>query len=467
MTTGIEDEFEGADFGDKRLEHRLTKVASRLREAPTASIPQAMKSDGALEGTYRFLRHPEVSPSRIMAPHIAATRRRTAKSGGFVVAHDTTHFFFSTPRDGLGRGTSDREDGRVFYGHVALAASLDGKRTPLGVLGAATFVREGKAKKKRSRHTEKKPEPQRESSRWWNMVEHVEQQLGPNSGAIHVMDREADQYLLLSRMMEADCRFVIRISHDRRIKSEEKGRTLKHALEPLQGRFQQEVPLTAKAPKPMSARSGLPKQSRIATLTFKAAEVEMLLPATRVSTRYKMPKSIKVNVVHVVEEKPPDGYPPVDWKLQTTEPIDSADDIRKIVDAYRTRWVIEEFFKALKTGCAFEKRQLESAKTIFNALAVFLPIAWSLFHLRHHARNNAETSAETVLSKLQLMLLRAHRDIKLPAHANAKEACLAVAQLGGHLKRNGPPGWITLGRGFEELLTLEHGAQLFRMLEEM
>lgn len=193
----------------------------------------------------------------------------------------------------------------------------------------------------------------------------------------------------------------------------------------------------------------------------------MLLPSTRVSTRYKMPQSIMVNVVHVVEAEPPDGYPPIDWKLQTTEPIETEEDIKRIVNAYRTRWVIEEFFKALKTGCAFEKRQLESTKTIFNALAVFLPIAWSLFHLRHHARNQTETSADTVLSKLQLMLLRGHPDIKLSTNPTAKEACLAVAQLGGHLKRNGPPGWITLGRGFEELLKLELGAQIAKMLEEM
>jgi IS4 transposase len=46
--------------------------------------------------------------------------------------------------------------------------------------------------------------------------------------------------------------------------------------------------------------------------------------------------------------------------LYTSEPIDTAEQLLTIVDQYRSRWVIEEFFKALKTGCAFEKRQLES-----------------------------------------------------------------------------------------------------------
>ncbi len=32
---------------------------------------------------------------------------------------------------------------------------------------------------------------------------------------------------------------------------------------------------------------------------------------------------------------------------------------------------------------------------------------------------------------------------------------LALAALGGHLRSNGPPGWIVLGRAYEKLLILE------------
>ena len=131
-----------------------------------------------------------------------------------------------------------------------------------------------------------------------------------------------------------------------------------------------------------------------------------------------------------------------------------------IVDAYRTRWVIEEYFKALKTGCAFEKRQLESAKTIFNSLAVFLPIAWSLFHLRHLARIDSTKPAEDVLTRLQVRMLQLHPDVGLKEEPTTQDACLAVARLGGHIKQNGPPGWQVLGRGFEKLLQVEQGAQL-------
>jgi hypothetical protein len=46
------------------------------------------------------------------------------------------------------------------------------------------------------------------------------------------------------------------------------------------------------------------------------------------------------------------------------------------VDCYRGRWTIEEYFKALKTGCQYERRQLETAHSLLNALAILAPVAW-------------------------------------------------------------------------------------------
>lgn len=65
----------------------------------------------------------------------------------------------------------------------------------------------------------------------------------------------------------------------------------------------------------------------------------------------------------------------------------------RVVDIYRMRWLIEEYFKALKTGCAIEKRQLESKHALVNALAVLIPIAWRLLRLRALARENASAPA--------------------------------------------------------------------------
>ena len=79
--------------------------------------------------------------------------------------------------------------------------------------------------------------------------------------------------------------------------------------------------------------------------------------------------------------------------LLTSETITTADDALRVVDWYRARWVIEEFFKALKTGCAIEKRQLETFAALSNAVAFFGPMAWQLLLLRHQAQNAPDTDA--------------------------------------------------------------------------
>ncbi|MFT5992630.1 MAG: IS4 transposase, partial [Bradymonadia bacterium] len=71
----------------------------------------------------------------------------------------------------------------------------------------------------------------------------------------------------------------------------------------------------------------------------------------------------------------------LDWVLVTTEPIETAEYVLRIVDFYRVRWQIEEFFETIKTGCSFEKRQSVSAGALLNVLALTLPIAWQLHRL--------------------------------------------------------------------------------------
>ena len=77
--------------------------------------------------------------------------------------------------------------------------------------------------------------------------------------------------------------------------------------------------------------------------------------------------------------------------------------------------------------------------------------------LRHLARHSPGEPATAVLSASQISALRAFAEKPLPARATVGDVLLAVAQLGGHLRRNGDPGWQVLGRGFNDLLLFERG----------
>jgi hypothetical protein len=47
---------------------------------------------------------------------------------------------------------------------------------------------------------------------------------------------------------------------------------------------------------------------------------------------------------------PPEDSQPVHWRLLTTHQVSNLGEARRIVDLYRMRWTIEEYFRTLKTG---------------------------------------------------------------------------------------------------------------------
>jgi hypothetical protein len=443
-------ELADADLGDRRLSKRLGLLADRIAERPGESFPKAL-DDAELEGAYRFFGNDQVTPEAILAPHFRQTARRAAESPRVIVAHDTTQFEFGgqTKREGLGRLIKPSAQG--FFGHFSLAMSADGARNPLGLLALETVFR---LKKSIGHKTWTRDQSLGESARWLRAVEAVEGHLDRRVEAIHVMDREGDQYGLLAALHDSKRPFVIRSFQDRRLAGEDEAR-LRAVACAAKVTLRREVPLSPR-PRlfgPKGDRNPARRQ-RIAKLSFAATSVELRRTSDAPKTSSS---SLLVNVIHVFERKPPQGEPAVEWFLLTSLPIDTDEAIAFAVDCYRARWMIEEFFKALKTGCQFEKRQLESAHSLLNALAIFAPVAWRLLLLRHLARSDKRAPASSALTLQQLEVLTAVAKKPLPRRPSARDAMLAVATLGGHLKSNGDPGWLVLGRGMHDLLLLELG----------
>jgi len=446
------DDFAGADFGDKRLTERLMCIVQGLAPNPGASLPDAAKDNAELAGMYRFLNNEKVTPDGILAPHYDATQKRARTEKFILCAHDTTELSFSTARKGLGRL---KKGGRGFFAHVALGLRADHARSALGVLGLSTYTRKGAPKK--NKHTEKIAPEQRESYRWTESVDAVEARMAGNADVIHLLDSEADAYLLLAHMIEQGHRFVIRATHKRSVTGESGEREpLVDVLGSLQGVFERRVTLSARVSRSTKRKRNLSRDTRLAHLSYAATRVTVHRPHGEQTKT----KSLVLNVVHVRELDVPDDVEPVDWMLYTTEPIETGEDIERIVDFYRARWRIEELFKALKTGCSFEKRQLESIEALLNALAIFLPIACDLLALKTLAQADPKRPARDVLPPMVLLLLQRHPRSKLAANASIHDAMLAVARFGGHIKNNGAPGWLVLGRGYEEVLMLAEGLEI-------
>lgn len=452
-------EMAAGDLGDARLNARRDRLIEALERHPDVSFPEACGGDSAAEGLYRFLRNRRVSLDTVIAPHLAATRARCQALGEVLVIHDTTEMSFAGehPRAGLSRQSARRQG---FWVHAALAVSAEGLRAPLGLLALHPFVRTPRAPGIATPSQQARfLDPAKESRRWADGVTAVRARLDPATAALHLMDREGDSYELLALLIRQGDRFVVRLRHDRCVEAEDGAMAKLSAALPRTAPFgEREVVLS---PRRVGDRSPAARQlhparaGRTATLRFAARRVTLQRP---LALKASHAASLAVHVVYGWEVDPPLGEVPVEWRLVTTEPIDTVDQVLQVVDAYRTRWLIEEYFKALKTGCAYEQRQLESLDTLLVALGLLAPIAWQLLLMRHLAQDHAETPATVVFTPRRVQVLRASSaGTTLPVLPTVQHALLAIARLGGHLRQNGPPGWLVLTRGMQTLITMEAG----------
>jgi len=447
-------EFEDVALGDKRLARRVLDIVPSLAAAPGDSFPEQMGSVAEREALYRFLSNPKVTMQALLAGHFRATHERVSGRSAVRIVHDTSPFRFLGDREGLGllQGNS-----RGFLGHVSLAISADETREPLGIVAVHPFIHTASEERRkmtpRERHlmSLQKPREEKESSRWERQAIEVSKAIAVDTFAIHIMDQEADSYDLLGEMHAAQLHFVVRANPKRRTKDN-------HCADDVLARNPASIFRTVHvSPKPVHRHNTPSHPARIereAALEIRWGSVT--LPRQRYS-QSEAPELV-MTAVHVREINPPEGESAVEWMLFTSEPVTSLEEAACIVDHYRARWIIEEYFKALKTGCKFESRQLTSFDGLTRALALFVPIAWHLLVLRHLGREAPTRPASVVFDREQLLLLAAlleKRRYKLPSALTVRDAMLGIAALGGHIKNNGDPGWLVLGRGFTRFAEAE------------
>lgn len=454
----LREELQGIEL-EPRLRKRAMNMIDEIKNEAGKSYPDIFDNSADLEGAYRFFRNPNVTFDKLLEPHIQQTRKRCLEYKEVLILEDTTEFVFGghVRREGLHR-VNTHDQG--FLGHLALAVGReDGNRVPLGVIGAELYTRpdEKKKKAKQKNQHKRRQEADCESLRWGRMVNKVESVMGEGHSVIHIMDREGDIYDLLSECIaRPTSRFIIRASKNRKIIHEDPEYTLLFdVLDGLPIRCQEVIHVSARTEKkqPDNKKRHPARREREAHMAITATTVS--IQRTRNSeTTY--PESITMNLVHAFEIEIPEGEDAIEWILLTNESIETTETLQEIVDRYRARWMIEEFFKAIKTGCAFEERQLETYHSLKNALGLILPIAWEMLLLRTQAHQAKPLPAKYFMEPLRIEVLK-ELSIRYPLTNNPTlyDVFLAIAGLGGHLKNNGLPGWITLRRGYEKLLFAE------------
>jgi hypothetical protein len=449
VTEWANGQFGNCELGDQRRTKRLIEVAEQVANHPSASFPRQMESWGDLKAAYRLFDCNEVTFQAIAQPHWQQTR--AVPPGRYLVLGDTTEIDFGLRREIEGLADIGNGSHRGFLLHNALMVEAE-NQSLVGVAGQTIRYRKPRPKKE---NASQRFGRDRESRVWGDVID----QIGPPAEGVqlvHVFDRGADDFEVFCHLRQNRSQWVVRARAGHRNIVAPNGKTM-----PLT-KYLATLPLAGTYELRLRARPRQP--ARTAKLEVRFGTLQ--LPVPRHKSPYVKaldPGSIPMAVVWVREVNAPRGVKPIEWVLYTSLPVTTFEDAWQVVEYYECRWLIEEYHKALKTGCSVEQRLLRNADRLEAMVGLMSVVAVRLLQLKSVARNDPDRPARNVIPPLWLQMLKAARKNLRRVHdLTVHQFYRELAKLGGFLGRrsDGEPGWITIWRGWEKLNTLVRGAQL-------
>jgi hypothetical protein len=472
MQAWVEDELKTADLGDKRLNKRFVTVLDQMSSKPNESIPAACGGWADINAAYRFFENRRVTPVKVLAPHRDATIRRCAQHKVVLVAQDTSELELTRAQEKVGGPLGDERHWGI---HVHPSLVMTPEQIPLGILDGHMWARDLADFHKRLK-ARTKPIQGKESFRWlegYSQACALRREVG--SQVVSLSDSEGDVYECFlasadkSNGPTAD--FIVRACQNRCLSQTdpayEKNVTtlLWEAVEnkPVQGRRTIDVSSrpaqTGDGSKRRQARS-----ARTASVTLQAATVTLKGVRRGNKPSIKL-ADVTVNVVLVREENPPAGEPAIEWLLVTSLPVSTIAEIEMVVDYYSCRWLIEQYFKVLKSGCEVEKLQLETTDRLMACVAVYLIVAWRVLYLVRLGRECPEMKCDAVLMPEEWQSVWRVVQGKEPPKKTPSLGVMIqlIAQLGGYIPRpNEPPGAKTMWIGLQRTRDFALGWLIFR-----
>lgn len=447
MCEGIATELDGICLGDERLNKRSVVVIEALAADPQASINGACEGWSDTLAAYRFFDNDAVTAEQILQPHREATLRRMREHPVVLIPQDTTELDYTRhpPRDARCLNIEKRFG---LFQHVQLAVTPD--RLCLGVVGVESFDRAadslGRALERRTL-----PIEQKESFRWLKAYRAACELAAacPETQIVSIADREGDIYDIFVEARQqtgVKAEYIIRGQEDRST-LERDPETGPAAYHKVRDEVRRSKLLTTRA---IELPQTPTRAARTALLEIRALTVEVKPPHAR---KARLP-SITHNVVLAEEVGGPGDGTDVSWLLLTTLPIETTDDVLRILDYYTARWVVEVYFRTLKTGCLVEEIQLETNHRLKNCLAFYHIIAWRVLYLTYLNRASPQLPCTAVFQDAEWKSVwRVVRRTPLPKKPpRLSEFMKLLTQLGGYNNRatEAPPGpqpvWIGIRR---------------------
>jgi hypothetical protein len=410
------------------------------------------------KAAYRLLDSSSLTHPSVIQAHCQHVCSMLDEPGVTLLIEDSTAIAYPKLKQATGLGPIGEDFTRGFWLHTTLAVrwrpSLDAGGSdhcwPIGMVHQHAWARptlrparrKSHGRGKEPNHARQKRED-RESVRWGAALATLPAGRRDDAPLIYIADRESDIYEVFEKCRAAGVSFIIRAAYARALATDELGVDLMSAAgqAPVRGHLELD----------------LPQHHRTAKLEVRSATVELRGPP-RPGGR---PPNLTLGVVRVREIDAPAGVEPLEWTLLTDQPIDTLEACERLVRIYRCRWTIEEMHKGMKTGLGLEMSQLSDYRRLSVLAGIVSVVAVHLLQMKWSARIDPEKPLEE--EQNQEPTVKMLEKLHPPAGKKTIQwLWTSIARLGGYQARksDGPPGWLTLWRGWQTLQLLLRGYQL-------
>lgn len=427
----IHQQFANVNMNDTRLQQRAVKIAQGCAEHPEKLLSGRFEEWAGLKAAYRFFSHAKATHRALQQPHYKEVLEKARWSEELVLfIQDGSELLFNSHpwTHGLGPTADSTGNGLMF--HSCLVAKYhESKETEiLGLSYQEAWIRPEK----------KSVKDPKESEIW---LRTLEKSGPPRKNWVSVGDRGNDIYDFLHGANKSGWKFTVRARHDRKVE-------INGAPERL---FSWIRGQTAKCKSTLFLKAKGREFSGEVELEITWAKAKLLPPGET--------SSIATEEVTYIRVWCPER-PKLEWLLITNLPVDNEEDAKRIIEIYRRRWLIEDYHKALKTGCRIEDNQLKQASRILALFGIVGVIATQLLAMREHCRLSPTTPVEEAIPKRWVMLIEQRLGVKLKT---VRDFWHCLARLGGFIgrKSDGEPGWQTIWGGYTRLQDMLWGQSCF------
>jgi Transposase DDE domain len=391
-----------------------------------------------------------------MAAHAGEVTAARAAGRDVVVIQDTSELSLGGRR-AKANGYGPIGKGGALRGlllHTVLAVNA---RTGavIGLVDAQVRNREGgKVRSRRLRKT-----AQKESQRWIDGTTRAGEVLAAANSVTGVSDRESDIYEHFAAR-PSNMHLIVRACQNRQIKTEDEdqpGLLFCYADGlPERGRFKAEIP----------AAPG--RKARVAELAVRFSRIVLCKPRHLPD----LPATVTLTMVDVRETSKPEDGEPIHWRLLTTHDVTSLGRACRIVELYRLRWIIEEFFHTLKTaGFDIEAADIGNPQVMIKFVTAATVAAVTVMQLVKARdgttdQNLAEAfdpADQSIIEAVSTQLEGKTARQKNP-HPKGSLAFAAwvMGRLGGWTGYYGKPGPKVMRRGLDDFQRIKFGSTLGR-----